>query len=268
MILYSTTDISASVHKAYEQFTHVVLNRKYSLHAPALFKSDKLLDLPLFQSASWLPSVSEKQEESWQSNGGVLINLDLVNYKVCDVSLAVECPYSVHLVEKQARGAMQYTVIPNPGSWATHDDFIDLKFPIPDLLREIWTVCAGKAMTNVELAEAVGMPVAQIGFLKNALKPKEHWYIQKRLAPEDPLLLPAWDWLVSGCLPRNEVTKAGFRHQVESMSYSGHIDMKRMFHFPSDEPDWRKKRKEREAALKDLSDVRQLVESLPDHLAS
>lgn len=264
MTLYSTTDISASVHKAYEQFTRVVLNRKYSLHAPALFKSDKISDLPILLSASWIPE-TKTQVEQWESQGGVLIEQDRYDQRGCDVLVLVECPYSMVQLEHAAR---QYAVIPNPGAWTTHDDFIDLKFPIPDLLREIWTVCAGKAMTNIELAEAVGMPVAQIGFLKNALKPKEHWYIQKRLAPEDPLLLPAWDWLVSGCIPRNEVTKAGFRPQIESMGHSGHIDMKRMFHYPADEPDWRKKRKEREAALKDLSDVRQLVESLPDHLAS
>lgn len=264
MTLYSTTDISASVHKAHAQFTHVILNRKYSLHAPALFKSDKILDLPLFQSASWIPA-TEMQESNWYKQGGVLIEQDPYYQRECDVLIRVECPYSMAKLEHAAR---QYAVIPNPGSWTTHDDFIDLKFPIPDLLREIWMKCAGQAATNIDLADAVGMPVAQIGFLKNALKPKEHWYIQKRLAPEDPLLLPAWDWLVSGCLPRNEVTKAGFRPQIESMGHSGHIDMKRMFHYPADEPDWRKKRKEREAALKDLSDVRQLVESLPDHLAS
>lgn len=75
MKLYSTTDVSASVRRAHEQFTHVVLNRGYTTIKPVFFMSKTIEDLPLYQHASWLPE-TETQKARWLNQGGVLIAQD------------------------------------------------------------------------------------------------------------------------------------------------------------------------------------------------
>lgn len=265
MKLYSTTDISASVHKASEQFTHVVVNRAYALHNPVFFDSRVLLDLPLFQYASWLPT--ERQLSNWQERGGVLVEQDRYPKTdiESDVTVMIECPYNMARIDLLSKRNKEYAVIPNPVQWATHEDCVDLNFPVPELLREIWSVCAGKEMTNSEIAQAVDMPVSQIAYLKKSLQPVEMWHIHKRLAPEREEFIPAWDWLESGTKRRSEITNAGFRSQIEEMARFGYIQLKKMNKFPSEEPNWKQVGKDREAALKDLAAVRLLVESLPTH---
>lgn len=260
MNLYRTTDTSASIHKAHAQFTHVMLNRAYALHSPALFDSRKILDLPLYETASWLPETG--QLTGWRENGGVLVVRDANVFFPCDAALLVECPIKPPAIEE----AIGELVIPDPGSWVTHDDYIDLRFPVPDVLRALWTVCAGKEMTTKELAEAVDMPVTQVTKLKSRLEPDELWYIHKRLAPEREEMIPAWDWLQGGAVRRAEITKAGFRPMVEEMARFGYVGVKKIYRYAQREPNWRTFRKEREAALKNLAAVRLLVESLPDYL--
>ena len=263
MKLYKSTDISASVHRAHEQFTHVVLNRSYFLHRPAIFDSSKLLDLPLCQT---MPSLDPdgRQVEKWKTSGGVLV--DTTNtVRECDALVFVECPLRLARIDQVASATRECAVIPDPVSWTVYDEYVDLHTPTSEHLREIWQVCGGQQMTNGEVARESGWPIQQVIYMKMRLKPKEHWYIQKRLAPERDEFIPAWDWLVSGCLPRAEITKAGHRAMVEEMARFGYISLKKIQHYPSEEPNWRALRKEREQALKDLAAVRSLVEELPCH---
>lgn len=264
MKLFTTTGVSASVHRAHEEFTHVVLNRSYTLHRPVFFDSSPLLDLPLYQYASWLPAASQKAK--WQDKGGVLIDQDPDTAWECDVTLFVECPLRLARIDKVTAATREYAVIPNPVSWTVYDEYIDLHTPTTEHLREIWQVCGGQRMTNGEVSRESGWPIQQVMYMKACLNPKEHWYIQKRLAPERDEMMAAWDWLESGCVPRAAVTNAGHRAIVEEMAKFGYISLKKLQHYPSEEPNWRQLRKAREQALKDLAAVRSLVESLPDHL--
>jgi hypothetical protein len=261
--LYRTTDIAASVHKAHAQFTHVVLNRAYTLHNPVFFNSKEIIDLPLYEFADWIPATMG-QLEKWRTNGGVLVDRNTIPVLECDALVLVECPISQRRID--AIKARECVVIPDPVAWSTHDDYIDLKFPMPDLLREVWRIAAGKEMTNVQLAAELDVPVRQIHYLKLPLKPTEFWYIQKRLVPERDEFVQAWDWLPEGRVARSEISKAGYRAVVEEMARFGYIGLQKMNHYPQQEPNWRQLRKAREAALKDLAAVRLLVESLPDHL--
>lgn len=265
MKLYSTTDVSASVRRAHEQFTHVVLNRGYTTIKPVFFMSKTIEDLPLYQHASWLPD-TEAQKARWLNQGGVLIAQDTHDGHPGDVTVMVECPYDPDRIDRVMKDTVAYGVIPHPMSWRTHEECVDLRNPEVDLLDAIWRVCGGKQMTNSELSQDTGMPVAQLQYVKNSLKPVEHWYIQKRLAPERDEFVEAWDWLQSGAIPRSEVTKAGYKDQVEEMARFGYIGLKKLQHYPSEEPDWEFLRKKRETALNDLASVRSLVESLPSHL--
>lgn len=266
MKLFTTTDIAASVHKAHEQFTHVVLNRGYTTIKPVFFMSKTIVDLPLHQWASWMPETASSLAR-WQQNGGVLIVQDTHLGQAADATVMVECPYDMDRINRVNKDNAQYGVIPHPMAWRTHEECVDLRHPPADLLDAIWRVCSGKEMTNAELAADTGLPVLQLQYLKNSLKPTELWYIQKRLAPERDEFIPAWDWLEGGPVPKRAITEAGFKAQIEEMARFGYIGLKKIHQYPSDEPNWKVLKKKREIALSDLAEVRSLVDSLPDHLA-
>lgn len=265
MKLFATTDVAASVRRAHEQFTHVVLNRGYTTIKPVFFMSKTIADLPIYQYASWLPE-TDAQLCAWREKGGVLIMQDTHMHVVCDATVMVECPYDINRIDRVTFETVEYGVIPHPMAWRTHEECVDLRHPPVGLLQAIWRVCGGKQMTNAELANDTGLPVLQLQYLKNSLKPVEHWYIQKRLAPERDEFVPAWDWLEGGPVPKRAVTEAGFKAQVEEMARFGYIGLKKTHHYPDAEPDWKVLKKKRETALSDLAAVRSLVESLPDHL--
>lgn len=266
MKLYATDDVTKSVHVAYKQFTHVLLNRGYTLIRPVFFKSSALDDLPMFQYASWI-SASHGQVTRWKEQGGVLIEQDThpVLELNPDVTVMVECPYSMERLKRCNNNNAEYGVVPRPASWKTHEECIDLRQPIADVLQDMWVCCGGRQMTEAELADLSGFPVQHVRYMKNALKPVEHWHIQKRLAPERDEFVPAWDWLTESSYPRSEITKSGFKNFIEEMARFGYINLKRIHHYPTETPDWRKLEKKREEALSDLASVRLLVESLEAH---
>ena len=268
MKLYSTTDIAASVKKAYEQFTHVVLNRGYTILKPVYFDTNKLAGLNCMQYASWIDA-SKPQLARWRNLGGILIEQDTHPKEdfPADVTVMVECPYDMDRLKKCNWRNNEYGVIPNPVSWSTHEECINLRFPTSDLLREIWTVAGGQPFTNGELATETGIPVSQLQYIKNALHPVEHWYIQKRLAPEREEMLPAWEWLEAGTVPKWKINESGHKSMIEELGKFGYINLKRYQHYPQEEPDWQTVDRKRERALSDLSAVRSLVATLPDHLS-
>lgn len=266
MKLYSTTDIEASIRKACAEFTHVVLNRAYTLIRPAFFNTGKIADLNLYQFASWIPATAG-QLDRWGANGGLLIEQDTTPYALyaeTDVTVMVECPYSLKRIELCHQRNKAYGVIPNPMSWKTHEDAIDMTFPTVETLQALWRICGHQKMTNADLAAASGIPVTIVQYLKGSLKPQEHWYMKKKLAPERDEFVEAWDWIQSGAILRREVP---YRAQIEEMARFGYIDLKKVFHYPNEEPDWRKLEKKRDDKLSDLAAIRSLVEALPDHLA-
>lgn len=269
MKLFTTTDVAASVRRAHEDFTHVILNRGYTTIKPVYFMSKDIADLPLYQYASWL-SETESQVDRWKKAGGVLIEQDTHPGPQVplapDVTVMVECPYDIDRIERCCQRNREYGVIPHPVSWRTHEECVDMRHPPVGLLEAIWHVCGGREMTNQELSADTGLPVLQLQYVKNSLKPVEYWYIQKRLAPEREEFIPAWDWLEGGPMTRKSVSEAGFKAQVEEMARFGYIGLKKIQQYPHTEPDWRVLKKKRETALSDLAAVRSLVEDLPCHL--
>jgi hypothetical protein len=266
--LYSTTDIAASVKKAYEQFTHVVLNRGYTILKPVYFKTATLDGLPVLQYASWIEA-SKPQLNRWKNLGGILIEQDTHpadDFPKADVTVMVEAPYDMDRLKRCNWRNNEYGVIPNPVSWSTHEECIDLRFPTVEALRAIWTVAAGKPYTNTELSFETNIPISQLQYIKNSLKPVEHWYIAKRLAPEREEMMPAWDWLEAGTVPKWKIIESGHKSMIEELGKFGYINLRKYQHYPEEEPDWAVVDRKRQRALTDLAAVRSLVESLPDHL--
>lgn len=266
MKLYRTTDITASVRKAYEEFTHVVLNRAYTILKPVYYNTGLLGDFPVMQYASWIPA-SESQLKRWKNLGGVLIEQDWAGGYPRDVTVMVEAPLTPIRMRRCNWRNSAYGVIASPVSWRTHEECLDLLRPEPDVMRGIWRVAAGQQMTNSELASETGIPVARLMYLKNALRPEEIWCIQKRLAPERDEFVEAYDWLEGGSIPRRAVIASGFKAQIEEMARFGYISLKRINCYAEKEPDWAMMKHKREWALSELAYVRSQVESFPDHLA-
>ena len=267
MKLFTTTDVAASVRKAHGEFTHVVLNRGYTTIKPVFFMSKTIADLPLYQFASWLGDPGS-QVSRWENRGGVLIEQDTHPQRELkpDVTVMVECPYDTQRIDACHKRNAEYGVIPHPVAWRTHEECLDLRHPPVDLLEAIWRVCGGKEMTNAELAADTGLPVLQLQYVKNSLKPSEIWYVQKRLAPEREEFIPVWDWLEGGPVTKRAISEARYKGQVEEMARFGYIGLKKIHQYPVDEPNWKILKKKRETALTELASVRSLVDSLPDHL--
>lgn len=269
MKLYTTTDIAASIRKAHASFTHILFSRGYTLIKPVFFDTKKIADLSTFHHASWVKA-STGQIERWRQAGGVLVVQDTHPKETMpnDVTVMVECPFDPERLELCTRDATEYAVIPNPVSWTTHEQCIDLRHPGADVLRGIWRACRGQRMLNSDIAMAVDLPVTWVQYMKHALKPHEEWDIHKRLAPERDQFVEAWDWVTEPSYSRAEVTKSGFRAQLEEMARFGYLAIKRYNQFPDAEPDWDRLARERETALTNLAEVRTRVSSLPDHLAT
>jgi hypothetical protein len=268
MKLYSTTDTAASLRKAYEEFTHVVLQRAYTLPRAVYFNTASLEDMVLSQYASWIPA-SESQLTKWRDSGGVLLELDETPQKSypADVTVMVEAPFNMRRLNACNKRNTEYGVIPNPVSWSSHEGAVALRFPDSEVLRRIWGTAKGQPFTLPELAAETDVPVIDLRYLIRSLKPEEYWYVQKRLAPDLGGLKPAWEWLEAGATPRRAVRESGHKRQIDELGRLGYIGLKKCYHFPQEEPDWRKLYDIRQAALTDLANVRTLVESLPDHLA-
>lgn len=49
MTMYVTHDVAASIRKAHDKFTHVLVNRSYETLRKAYFKSDRIRDLLIFK---------------------------------------------------------------------------------------------------------------------------------------------------------------------------------------------------------------------------
>jgi hypothetical protein len=264
MKLYSTTDVEKSVRRALRDFTHVVLNRGYTVLKPVFFNTGKLADLPVYQYASWIRETAS-QFNKWHDKGGVLISQDTHEGYACDVTVMVECPYSMDRLQRVHKANEEYGVIPLPVSWRTHEECVDTRFPEADLLKLIWTISRGQAWTDSELASEIGLSVAQVQYMKKPLNPRKMVAIEKRLSPDEFHLQDAWKWLEGGTHSAQAIHESGFKKQIEEMGKLGYVNLRKYHAFSMEEPDWDRLNRYRETALQDLAAVRQLVESLPAH---
>lgn len=268
MKLFTTTDTIASVRKAHGDFTHVIVNRGYSTLKPAYLRTSKLMDLPVYVFAGWMPE-AKGQAVKWQQGGGILIHRGLYGDAVgaSDVMVFAECPLTVARIERSMSEVTGYGVIPRPHTWSVHEDCINLKLPPTDTLRRVWEAAKGQRLTDEQLGERVGLPKHHVAFLRGNLRPKEEWDIKPRLAPDIAGLLPAWEWLGrGGVFPKREASK--YRKALKELSRLGHIRLDKFLTYMETEPDWEKLEAKRQTATQDLAQVRLLVESLPDHLAA
>lgn len=268
MKLFATDDTAASIRRAYDAFTHVLVNRGYTTIKPTYFRSSKIADLPVYLWAHWEPA-SASQLARWQKGGGVLFDRDTISGGAgpADVLLFVECPLSRARINQSMTGIAEYGVIPRPHTWRVHEHAIDLRTPEQSRLRLLWDICCGQRMTDDELAEYSGLPKQIVQYQRGSFKEVEEWEIRPRISPDEPALLPAWEWVGKGrSEPRKTVREAGHKAAVKELARRGHVSLKKVHQYAIEEPDWERLEAKRLQALADLAEVRSLVESLPDHL--
>lgn len=266
---YATANVAASIRKAHEDFTHILVNRGYTTIKPVFFQSGKIADLPVFQWAWWQPATFG-QLERWRAAGGVLIDQYTYSDKsgVADVLVFVECPMTMDRINRCAQPIVDYTVIPRPHTWKVHEQCIDLRTPTADALRPMWQVCRGQRVTDAQLAEATGLPKQHVQYMRAGLKPVEEWQIRPGLPPEFAGFADAWRWIGTGrCASRKDVREAGHKAAVKEMARLGHVRLEKIHRYPDGEPDWQRIERKRAAAIADLAAVRSLLEGLPDHLS-
>lgn len=267
MNLFATTDVAASIRKAHEGFTHVLVNYGYTTIKPVFFKSSLIADLPVYQWA-WWDRATDSQLLRWRADGGVL--LDRYTYSdragIADVLLFVECPMTMDRLTKSAVHIAEYSVVPRPHTWRVHEQCIELRTPPVDMLQKLWAICRAGRLTDAELADASGLPKQHVMYMRKSLKPVEEWQIKPRLAPEFAGFVDAWNWIGAGRrASKKEVREACHKIAVREMARLGHIALEKYQCYPDEEPDWARLDRKRAKAIADLAAVRLLVESLPDH---
>jgi hypothetical protein len=265
--LFSTTDIAASIRKAYAAFTHVLVNRGYTTIKPAFFRSNKIADLPIYVWASWEKG-SDGQLAKWRDRGGVLIHRSESSHSAgpADVLVFVECSMTMKRIKRSMEHITEYGVIPKPHTWIVHEQAIDLRSPEESRLRLLWDICHGQRLTDLELAEHSGLPRTTVMYQRCSFKRVEEWQIKPRLKPDAAHFLPAWDWLGTGrTLTKKDVGTSGHKLALLEMARLGHVALTKYQQYGMDEPDWKRFEKKRQEAIEDLRRVRSLVESLPDH---
>lgn len=268
MILYATDDVAASIRKAHEGFTHVLVNRGYTTIKPVFFRSGKIADLPVYQWAWWDKS-TDGQLNRWRAAGGVLLDRYTFSDRAGanDVLVFVECPLSMIRIERSSLNTAEYTVIPRPHTWRVHEECIELRTPAAERLVTLWDICRGARLTDADLAEASGIPKQQVMYIRKSLKSVEEWEIKPRLAPEFAGFVDAWEWIGAGrTATKKDVRVFGHKAAIKEMARLGHVALERYQRYPKEEPDWQRIETKRATAIADLAAVRSLVESLPDHL--
>ncbi|KWK50418.1 hypothetical protein WT81_33420 [Burkholderia stagnalis] len=267
--LFATNDVAASIRKAHEAYTHVLVNRGYELIRPFYFRSGRIADLPVHVWASW-EQASNAQLERWRERGGILLNRDTFSDKAgpADVLAFVECPLTMQRVNRSCLHVREYAVLPRPVTWISHEHAVDLRAPSVEHLRELWQHCRGRRMTDQDLSEASSVRKADVQYLRRRFRGAvENWEIRPRLEPDFPGYVDAWAWIGTGrCASRKDVRLAGHKAAVTEMARLGHVTLEKIHHYPPDEPNWAALKARRAAALADLAAVRTLIESLPNHL--
>jgi len=287
--IFSTTDISASVHKAHKTYTHVLVNRSYTTIKPVFFKSELIADLPVHFYAPWDRGTIGSRNK-WQKNGGVLVDQGTISKDTGerDALIFVECPLSVDRLNKSFDGTEKQVIIFMPPSWNTHEWAADKWNPSADtvrqtraFLREVPDRAKVAAvtkypdslfiMTDSELATAAGIPLPQIVFARRVLKPKEVWSIRAHLEPTEPVLKEAWDAimaheLVDGArlVTRLELSGA-WKRPVKMMAKEGYISATKLQVFPTTEPDYDRLQENHDKAIADLEEMKELMKGLPNH---
>ncbi|PXX15834.1 hypothetical protein C7399_109169 [Paraburkholderia tropica] len=268
MKIFSTNDVASSIRRAHQSFTHILVNRGYTTIKPVFFRSSLIGDLPVYQWA-WWNKATYGQLDRWRANGGVLLDQYTFSDRagLADVLVFVECPMTMERIVRSGQHVAEYSVLPRPHTWSVHEQCIDLRTPSVDRLKDLWSVCGGKRMTDDELADAVDIPKQHVQYMRSSLKPVEKWEIKPRLRPESAALIPAWEWIGAGrSADKKEVRMCGHKAAVKEMARLGHIRLQKIQSYPEIEPDWGRLDKCRAKAITDLASVRSLVESLPDHL--
>jgi len=129
-VLYQTHKTAASVRRAFEDFTHVVVNRSYHINKPVFLRTAPLADLPIFVFQPWKEEAAG-QLAKWRAQGGVLIDAthDGAAIGRRDVTVIAEAPLSMQRMDVIRGLTDQYVVCNVPDSWKTHQIVTDLKAP-------------------------------------------------------------------------------------------------------------------------------------------
>lgn len=293
MKMYRTRDTLASARRAYEQYTHVVLNRCFRIGKPAIVRFSEITDLPLFMHLPW-QNGTNSQVRRWRSEGGIMVDgsPDSQGIGTRDVTVLAECPTNMARL-KACAGKSEHAVVVNvPVSWRTHEDAIGRHCAPPEALRRMRdTIKSMPAPPDAERIAAASrfpaspyvcadsdigaeldMPAETIRCMRKSLNAQEVWCVKLRLAPEAPTHRKAWD-VLSGMPGSTEKifhtlsgTVYGWKRAVKDMARLGNIGLRKFYVYAPFEPDYDKLGKAHRSAQADLNRVRELVISLPDYL--
>lgn len=272
--LYATDDAVSSIRRAHSEFTHVLVNRNYATTRSVPFQSAKIDVEPVYTWADWEPA-SLTQVERWRTDGGVLLDRNWLPDKAgpTDFLLFVWCPSAMDRITRAIRVTRECVILPRPHTWRLHEEALDLHAPAVETLEKIWKLCRGQRMTDLELADATGIPVSSLQSLRPRLKPVNEWEIRPQLAPGNPALQPAWEWInvgngVGRSASRKTARLAGHKAAIQEMVRLGHVRLTKYHAYPDAEPRWDLLERRRATALAELATVRALVDSIPDHLGA
>lgn len=285
---FYTTDVTASVRKAHAAYTHVLLNRTYSIINPVTYDSGKIADLPVRLHASWNRETFASKN-NWVSAGGVLIDTGGQSSKVGrrDALIFVETPLSVKDFKNQIDGTEQEIVIYRPPSWATHEWALNIRYPSanhilnlrahlkPDKKREAIgnvTRHAGSllVLTDAEMVKASNITAQELLFTRKSLKSKEVWAVKLRIKPADAAWWPIWNELetlnaIDGVRLFISLTPEGWRKHLKQMARFGNISITR-YHVYPEKLEWPEVLdRKRKQALEGWAAMKQYAEGLPDY---
>lgn len=292
-MIYQTQDTVASVRRAYQEFTHVVVNRSYHIIKPVMMRTGQLSDLPVFIYQPWKAGW-ERQVETWRAKGGVMVDASDNGVPIGrrDVTVIAEAPLNMRRLQAIQDVTDEYVVVNRPVSWKTHETAVDLYAPdvatLKAFRKAVKAIPAGLnargiaavsrypespfVCTDLEVAAALDLPVIDVATLRKSLNCQEVWSVALRLPPDAPALLGVWKQLET--LPGTQKVftllegPRSWRRALKEMERLGHIGLRRYYVYAHFEPNYKRLAEVHKTAQADFKAVRKLLAKAPEHLPS
>lgn len=248
MKLFVTDDLAGATREAHAAFTHNVISDMTWSIAPRLFDTAPIADIVTALYAPWHGELG--QVEKWFEKGGVLLwrNKD-VYPSGQDVLLVVEPPATVERLEKLAHGTTEYVVVQRP-IWSSMRKTVELHNPTAQDARHIFNLCKGRRVDLLGVSKETDIPSQFLSRMWVHAGGKRFTEYVPRLQPDEG----AEHW--------PDLTKYP-KHVLRRWAKAGNIVMKRGAVFGTEPPDYDLLERKRARALKNLDELRSLLESAP-----